>query len=106
MRAAIAEQSGELASGLQRRQAVAEARALLELMQASRDTFYGDSGSGLLNMLLITAHAVSKVDKLPLWSRHLLSVFYCMAAGHSPCDVQSGQAAGRSAGGGRCRCAA
>lgn len=35
MRAAIAEQSGELASGLQRRQAVAEARALLELMQAS-----------------------------------------------------------------------
>lgn len=36
VRAAVAEQAGELASGLQRRQAVAEARALLELMQARR----------------------------------------------------------------------
>ncbi|PRW51049.1 conserved oligomeric Golgi complex subunit 2 [Chlorella sorokiniana] len=45
VRSAISEQAGELASGLQRRQAVAEARALLELMQD-------------------TAHVMSKVDKL------------------------------------------
>lgn len=148
VRAAVAEQSGELASGLQRRQAVAEARALLELMQARPWPFLGSlfglgvdrrgpGGAGAhagtpsachkcisalqpgkthlscfrlrlrppgLAMPLDVAN--SGPPTLLLLLANVVVAFGQLAAGHCPRDVQSGQAAGRSAGGRRRRWAA